>query len=155
MEEAQKYAIEHNFKVSIAIVDETSSLLLMKRLDGASLTTHLCLEKAKCSSMSGRPSKFYEELLQNGRLGFLSMPSAKGMLEGGKAIIYEGQILGAIGVSGVQSFEDAEIAQHAIDVFKNKVAKANLKNREIITFHLNNFSFLKNYFIQKCLIFTF
>ncbi|RIX04202.1 heme-binding protein, partial [Acinetobacter baumannii] len=34
MEEAQKYAIEHNFKVSIAIVDETSSLLLMKRLDG-------------------------------------------------------------------------------------------------------------------------
>ncbi|VCW80888.1 hypothetical protein BANRA_01221 [Acinetobacter baumannii] len=55
------------------------------------------------------------------------------MLEGGKAIIYEGQILGAIGVSGVQSFEDAEIAQHAIDVFKNKVAKANLKNREIIT----------------------
>ncbi|MEK5768536.1 heme-binding protein, partial [Acinetobacter schindleri] len=47
-------------------------------------------------------------------------PSAKGMLEGGKAIIYEGQILGAIGVSGVQSFEDAEIAQHAIDVFLKK-----------------------------------
>lgn len=118
MEEAQKYAIEHNFKVSIAIVDETSSLLLMKRLDGASpLSSHLCLEKAKCSSISGRPSKFYEELLQSGRLGFLSMPSAQGMLEGGKPILYEGQILGAIGVSGVQSFEDAEIAQHAIDTF--------------------------------------
>lgn len=84
--------------------------------------------------MSGRPSKFYEELLQNGRLGFLSMPSAKGMLEGGKAIIYEGQILGAIGVSGVQSFEDAEIAQHAIDVFKNKVAKANLKKEKLLYF---------------------
>ncbi|OIF98590.1 hypothetical protein A7N09_33440, partial [Acinetobacter baumannii] len=91
----------HNFKVSIAIVDETSSLLLMKRLDGASpLSSHLCLEKAKCSSISGRPSKFYEELLQSGRLGFLSMPSAQGMLEGGKPIIYDGQILGAIGVSG-------------------------------------------------------
>ncbi|GLG81534.1 GlcG/HbpS family heme-binding protein [Acinetobacter calcoaceticus] len=121
MEEAQKYAIEHNFKVSIAIVDETSSLLLMKRLDGASpLSSHLCLEKAKCSSISGRPSKFYEELLQSGRLGFLSMPSAQGMLEGGKPIIYEGEILGAIGVSGVQSFEDAEIAQHAIDTFFKK-----------------------------------
>lgn len=121
MEEAQKYAIEHNFKVSIAIVDETSSLLLMKRLDGASpLSSHLCLEKAKCSSISGRPSKFYEELLQSGRLGFLSMPSAQGMLEGGKPILYEGQILGAIGVSGVQSFEDAEIAQHAIDTFFKK-----------------------------------
>ena len=121
MEEAQKYAIEHNFKVSIAIVDETSSLLLMKRLDGASpLSSHLCLEKAKCSSISGRPSKFYEELLQNGRLGFLSMPSAQGMLEGGKPIIHEGEILGAIGVSGVQSFEDAEIAQHAIDTFFKK-----------------------------------
>ncbi|GAA5585757.1 hypothetical protein Acal01_00891 [Acinetobacter calcoaceticus] len=121
MEEAQKYAIEHNFKVSIAIVDETSSLLLMKRLDGASpLSSHLCLEKAKCSSISGRPSKFYEELLQSGRLGFLSMPSAQGMLEGGKPIIYEGEILGAIGISGVQSFEDAEIAQHAIDTFFKK-----------------------------------
>lgn len=121
MEEAQKYAIEHNFKVSIAIVDETSSLLLIKRLDGASpLSSHLCLEKAKCSSISGRPSKFYEELLQSGRLGFLSMPSAQGMLEGGKPIIYEGEILGAIGVSGVQSFEDAEIAQHAIDTFFKK-----------------------------------
>lgn len=121
MEEAQKYAIEHNFKVSIAIVDETSSLLLMKRLDGASpLSSHLCLEKAKCSSISGRPSKFYEELLQSGRLGFLSMPSAQGMLEGGKPILYEGQTLGAIGVSGVQSFEDAEIAQHAIDTFFKK-----------------------------------
>lgn len=121
MEEAQKYAIEHNFKVSIAIVDETSSLLLMKRLDGASpLTSHLCLEKAKCSSISGRPSKFYEELLQSGRLGFLSIPSAQGMLEGGKPILHEGQILGAIGVSGVQSFEDAEIAQHAIDTFFKK-----------------------------------
>lgn len=121
MEEAQKYAIEHNFKVSIAIVDETSSLLMMKRLDGASpLSSHLCLEKAKCSSISGRPSKFYEELLQSGRLGFLSMPSAQGMLEGGKPILYDGQILGAIGVSGVQSFEDAEIAQHAIDTFLKK-----------------------------------
>lgn len=121
MEEAQKYAIEHNFKVSIAIVDETSSLLLMKRLDGAyPLTSHLCLEKAKCSSISGKPSKFYEELLQSGRLGFLTMPSAQGMLEGGKPIIYEGEILGAIGVSGVQSFEDAEIAQHAIDTFFKK-----------------------------------
>lgn len=121
MEEAQKYAIEHNFKVSIAIVDETSSLLLMKRLDGASpLSSHLCLEKAKCSSISGRPSKFYEELLQSGRLGFLSMPRAQGMLEGGKPIIYESEILGAIGVSGVQSFEDAEIAQHAIDTFLKK-----------------------------------
>ena len=121
MEEAQKYAIEHNFKVSIAIVDETSSLLMMKRLDGASpLSSHLCLEKAKCSSISGRPSKFYEELLQSGRLGFLSMPSAQGMLEGGKPIIYDGQVLGAIGVSGVQSFEDAEIAQHAIDIFLKK-----------------------------------
>ncbi|MFA3130478.1 GlcG/HbpS family heme-binding protein [Acinetobacter pittii] len=121
MEEAQKYAIEHNFKVSIAIVDETSSLLMMKRLEGASpLSSHLCLEKAKCSSISGRPSKFYEELLQSGRLGFLSMPSAQGMLEGGKPIIYDGQVLGAIGVSGVQSFEDAEIAQHAIDTFLKK-----------------------------------
>ncbi len=138
MEEAQKYAIEHNFKVSIAIVDETSSLLMMKRLDGASpLSSHLCLEKAKCSSISGRPSKFYEELLQSGRLGFLSMPSAQGMLEGGKPIIYDGQVLGAIGVSGVQSFEDAEIAQHAIDTFlkKQNSLPEMIEKRNYYTFH--------------------
>ena len=54
---AYQYALEHQFNVSIAIVDETGCLLAMKRMDGASpMTANLCLEKAKCSAISRKPS---------------------------------------------------------------------------------------------------
>lgn len=123
MDHAQLYAVEQKFNVSIAIVDETGSLLLMKRLDGAApLSAQICLEKAKCSAISGKPSKLYEEMIKNGRQGFLSIPNFTGLLEGGEPIIYQGQILGAIGVSGVQSFQDAEIARYAIENFLAKYA---------------------------------
>lgn len=118
LNQAHQYATEHTFNVSIAIVDDTGNLLAMKRMDGASpLSANLCLEKAKCSAISGRASKVYEDMLRNGRLGFLSMSTFNGMLEGGEPIIYQDQYIGAVGVSGVQSFEDAEIAKHAIEAF--------------------------------------
>ncbi len=50
-------------------------------------------------------------------MGFLTMDSFSGMLEGGEPILYAGQLVGAVGVSGVKSFQDAEIAQHAIQAF--------------------------------------
>ncbi|MEG0196044.1 MAG: heme-binding protein [Acinetobacter sp.] len=115
---AHQYAIQHAFNVSIAIVDETGTLLAMKRMDGASpMTANLCLEKAKCSAISRRPSKLFEDLIKNGQMGFLTMDSFSGMLEGGEPILYAGQLVGAVGVSGVKSFQDAEIAQHAIQAF--------------------------------------
>lgn len=118
LNQAHQYAIERGFNVSIAIVDTTGNLLVMRRMDGAApMTANLCLEKAKCSAMSGRPSKVYEDMLRNGRVGFLSMPTFTGMLEGAEPIHYQDQLVGAVGVSGVQSFEDAEIAQHAISAF--------------------------------------
>jgi len=118
LNKAYQYAIEHAFNVSIAIVDETGSLLAMKRMDGASsITSHFCLEKARCSALSRRPSGLYENLIKNGQMGFLTMNNATGMLEGGEPILYQGHLVGAVGVSGVKSFEDAEIAQHAIQAF--------------------------------------
>lgn len=118
LNQAHQYAIEHAFNVSICIVDETGSLLAMKRMDGVSpLTANLALEKAKCSAISRRPSGFYESLIKNGQMGFLTMDSFSGMLEGGEPILYEGQLVGAVGISGVKSFEDAEIAQFAIEKF--------------------------------------
>ena len=90
----------------------------MKRMDGASpMTANLCIEKAKCSAMSRRPSKLFEDLIRSGQMGFLSMQSFSGMLEGGEPIMYEGQLVGAIGVSGAKSFQDAEIAHHALSIF--------------------------------------
>lgn len=115
LNQAYQYAIQHAFNVSIAVVDETGTLLAMKRMDGASpMTAHLCLEKAKCSAISRRPSKAFEDLIKNGQMGFLTMESFSGMLEGGEPIIYQGQLVGAMGISGVKSFQDAEIAQHTI-----------------------------------------
>lgn len=119
---AYEYALEHDFNVSIAVVDETGNLLAMKRMDGASpMTANLCLEKAKCSAISRRPSKLFEDIIKGGQMGFLTMDTFSGMLEGGEPIMYQGQLVGAIGVSGVKSFQDAEIAQQAIQEFLAQV----------------------------------
>ena len=118
LEQAYQYALSQNFNVSIAVTDETGSLLAMKRMDGASpMTANLCLEKAKCSAISRRPSKLFEDIIKGGQMGFLTMDTFSGMLEGGEPIMYEGQLVGAMGVSGVKSFQDAEIAQVAIEKF--------------------------------------
>ena len=118
LDQAHQYAIQNNFNVSIAVVDETGNLLAMKRMDGASpMTANLCLEKARCSAMSRRPSKLFEDIIKGGQMGFLTMDTFSGMLEGGEPILYQGQVIGAFGVSGVKSYEDAEIAQVAIAQF--------------------------------------
>ncbi|MFC6166821.1 GlcG/HbpS family heme-binding protein [Acinetobacter terrestris] len=123
LDQAHQYAIENQFNVSIAVVDETGCLLAMKRMDGASpMTANLAIEKAKCSAMSRRPSKLFEDIIRGGQMGFLTMDTFSGMLEGGEPILYQGQLVGAMGVSGVKSFQDAEIAQVAIETF---LAQAN------------------------------
>ena len=123
LHQAHQYAIKNQFNVSIAVVDETGTLLCMKRMDGvAPMTANLAVEKAKCSAMSRSPSKSFEDIIRNGQMGFLTMESFSGMLEGGEPILYQGQLVGAVGVSGVKSFEDAEIAQHAIQIFLTHVS---------------------------------
>ena len=115
---AHQYAIDQKFNVSIAVVDETGTLLAMKRMDGASpMTANLAIEKAKCSALSRKPTLLFEELIKDGQLGFLTVSSISGRLEGAEPILYQGQLVGALGVSGVKSHQDAQIAQHAIDVF--------------------------------------
>lgn len=122
LDQAQKYAVENSFNVSIAVVDVTGSLLTMKRMDGAApISATICQEKAKCSALSTKPSKVFEDMIKNGRNGFLSISNFVGLLEGGLPIVYEGQVVGAVGVSGVQSHQDADIAQHAIDKFLAQV----------------------------------
>ena len=59
----------------------------------------------------------FSYIIKGGQMGFLSMQTFSGMLEGGEPIMYQGQLVGAMGVSGVKSFQDAEIAQIAIEKF--------------------------------------
>jgi len=102
LDQAHQYAIQNSFNVSIAVVDETGNLLAMKRMDGAApMTANLAVEKAKCSAMSRHPSKLFEDIIKGGQMGFLTMETFSGMLEGGEPILYQGQLVGAMGVSGV------------------------------------------------------
>lgn len=112
---AEAHAIENKWAVSIAIVDNGGHLLGMLRLDGAApLSSHICQAKAHTSAMGKRESKVYEDIINGGRQSFLSAPFVAGMLEGGVPIMKDGQCLGAVGVSGVKSFEDAEVAKAGI-----------------------------------------
>jgi uncharacterized protein GlcG (DUF336 family) len=101
--------------VSIAIVDDGGHLLWLQRLDGAPpISAHIAPAKANTAALGRRESKSYEDVINGGRVSFLSAPDLKGMLEGGVPIIVDGHVIGAVGVSGVKSNEDAQIARAGI-----------------------------------------
>ena len=112
---AEAEALKHGWAVSIAIVDDGGNLLWLQRLDGAApISAHIAPAKARTSALGLRESKIYEEMINAGRMSFLSAPGLEGMLEGGVPIMKDGQCLGAVGVSGVKSSEDAQVARAGI-----------------------------------------
>ena len=112
---AEAEALSHQWAVTIAIVDDGGHLLHLQRLDGAPpISAHIAPAKANTAAMGRRESKGYEDVINGGRTSFLSAPYIKGMLEGGVPILKDGQCLGAVGVSGVKSNEDAQIARAGI-----------------------------------------
>ena len=117
---AEAEALKNNWAVSIAIVDDGGHLLWFQRLDGAApISAHIAPGKARTSAMGRRESKVYEDMINGGRASFLSAPDLDSMLEGGVPIIKDGQCLGAVGVSGVKSSEDAQIAKAAVAALVN------------------------------------
>ena len=112
---AEAEAVKNNWPVTIAIVDDGGHLLWLQRLDGvAPISAHIAPAKANTAALGQRESKIYEDLINGGRTSFLSAPEVKGLLEGGVPIMKDGQCVGAVGVSGVKSFEDAQIAKAGI-----------------------------------------
>ena len=112
---AEAEALKNNWAVTIAIVDDGGHLLHLNRLDGAApLSSHIAPAKANTAAMGRRESKTYEDVINGGRMSFLSAPFVQGMLEGGLPIVKDGQCIGAVGVSGVKSSEDAQIARAGI-----------------------------------------
>ena len=112
---AEAEAVANKWPVTIAIVDDGGHLLWLQRLDGAApLSAHIAPAKARTSALGRRDSAVYEEIIRNGRTAFLSVPEIEGMLEGGVAIMIDGQCAGAVGVSGVKSNEDAQVAKAGI-----------------------------------------
>lgn len=112
---AQQKAVEKGWPVTIAVVDDGGHLLGLRRLDGAApVSAYIAPAKARTSALGQRPTKVYEDVINNGRVAFLSAPQIEGMLEGGVPIVVDGQVIAAVGVSGVQSHEDVEVAQAGI-----------------------------------------
>ena len=112
---AEAEAKANNWAVTISVVDDGGHLLWLQRLDGAApISSELAPAKAKTAALGRRESKIYEDMINGGRVSFLSAPVLTGMLEGGVPILVNGQCVGAVGVSGVKSTEDAQIAKAGI-----------------------------------------
>jgi glc operon protein GlcG len=112
---AEAEALANNWAVTIAIVDDGGHLLSLQRLDGAApISSHIAPAKAKTSALGRRETKIYEDIINNGRTAFVTVPFVDGMLEGGVPIVIDGQVIGAVGVSGVKSEQDAQIAKAGI-----------------------------------------
>ncbi len=112
---AEAEALKNSWAVSIAIVDDGGHLLWLQRLDGAApISSHIAPAKARTSALGRRESRIYEESINQGRMAFLSAPTLEGMLEGGVPVMVDGHCVGAVGVSGVKSTEDAQVARAGI-----------------------------------------
>jgi len=112
---AEAHATARGWAVSIAIADDGGHLLWLQRLDGAApISAQIAPAKAQTAAWGRRESKGYEDVINQGRTSFLSAPALKGMLEGGVPILKDGQVIGAIGVSGVKSTEDVQIGKAGI-----------------------------------------
>ena len=112
---AEAEALAQQWPVTIAIVDDGGHLLWLQRLDGAAaISAHIAPAKARTAALGRRESKVYEDVINQGRMSFLSAPLLEGMLEGGVPVMVDGHCVGAVGVSGVKSSEDAQVARAGI-----------------------------------------
>ena len=108
---AEAEALKNQWNVTIAIVDDGGHLLWLQRLDGApAISAHIAPAKAHTAALGRRESKVYEDVINQGRISFLSAPQLQGMLEGGVPVMKDGQCIGAVGVSGVKAPQDAQVA---------------------------------------------
>ncbi|RTL34301.1 MAG: heme-binding protein [Rhodocyclaceae bacterium] len=110
---AEAEARAQGWAVSIAVCDGGGHALWLQRMDGAPLmSAAVAPEKARTSVLTGKPSKAFEEMVNNGRIAALAMPVVP--LEGGEPIVVDGTIVGAVGVSGVKAGEDAQVARAGV-----------------------------------------
>lgn len=115
LEAAKAEALKHQWAVSIAVCDDGGHLLGHYRLDGAPpMSARMAPAKARTAALAKRETAVLEKMINDGRTAFLSAPDLEGVLEGGVPIIVDGQVAAAVGVSGVKSIEDAQIAKAGI-----------------------------------------
>jgi glc operon protein GlcG len=115
---ARAEASKRSWTMSIAIVDPAGDLLAFHRMDGASpASIQNALGKARTAARFRRPTQVYDSLIANGRPGLLNFENMT-PLEGGTPLLLDGVVVGAIGVSGGTSAEDAVIARAGVSAVK-------------------------------------
>ena len=115
MAAAEAEARNNNWNVAIAIVDAAGNLLMFEKLDDTqSGSVNIAIGKARTAAAFKRPTKALEEIIAGGRTVFLAVPDLT-PLQGGLPVTSDGQVIGAVGVSGVLSSQDEQVAQAALD----------------------------------------
>lgn len=113
---AEAHALANQWAVAIIVTDESGNPLASLRLDGcAPMAGQIAAEKARVAALSRRESGFYENMINQGRTAFLSAPLT-GFLEGGVPVLVDGHCIGAVGVSGVKSEQDAAVAKAGVSI---------------------------------------
>src|SRR5919198_416787 len=118
MAAAEAEARKNNWNVAIAIVDAGGNMILFQKLDDPQLGgVKMAIEKATTAVNFKRPTKALEDMIAGGRQVFLAL---EGMtpLQGGLPVMAEGKVIGAVGVSGVLSSQDEQVAQAAVNVLQ-------------------------------------
>ena len=111
---AREEALRNDWAVAIAVVDDGGHPLALERLDGcAPIGAYIATEKARSAALGRRETRGYEEMVNGGRTAFISAPMLTS-LEGGVPMLIEGQVVGAVGVSGVKADQDAQVAKAGI-----------------------------------------
>lgn len=116
---AESEAKRNNWNVVIAVVDDGGNLIYLQRIDGAQTgSIDVAIQKARTAQAFKRPTKVFEDAIAGGRNALIALHGAL-PLEGGLPIVVGGQLVGAIGVSGVKSTEDGQIAKAGADSLGN------------------------------------
>lgn len=111
---ARDEAERHGWAVAIAVVDDGGHPLALARLDGtAPVGAYIAQEKARTAALGRRETQAYEDMINGGRTAFLSAPLVA-TLGGGVPVVVDGQVVGAVGVSGMKPDEDAQIAKAGV-----------------------------------------
>jgi glc operon protein GlcG len=106
-------AAKHKWMVTIAVTDDAGYLLYLERPDGVGPTTaDMAANKAHTAATTRRSTKHWEDRIKE-RPGFAKAP-VRAPIQGGVPILYQGECVGAIGVSGAQSHEDEQVANAGI-----------------------------------------
>ena len=119
MAAAEAEAVRGGWKVAIAVVDDGGHPVMLHRLDGTQWSSiDTAVQKARAATAWKRPTKMLEESVANGRFAFLSIDQGMALLQGGVPIEIDGQVVGAIGVSGVKASDDEAIAVAGVEALK-------------------------------------